>query len=204
MSGDMDRLVLVSRLTGEYGQPLQVLPWWREAFTALDNPVIRELIISLPRQSGKSQCLAAMAITELLLRPGAHVVMAAASEKQAGAIYDRKIKKPLERMLQLRGVKARMRKHITTTKRGIELSTGATLEVVATNEATSPGRSPTLLLLDEARDIPDEFYAAFAPSAIGAGGKVVIASTAGPPRGFFYELVQHPFEETWLHHATTN
>ena len=25
MSGDMDRLVLVSKLTGEYGQPLQVL-----------------------------------------------------------------------------------------------------------------------------------------------------------------------------------
>jgi hypothetical protein len=59
-------------------------------------------------------------------------------------------------------------------------------------------------LLDEARDIPDEFYAAFAPSAIGASGKVVIASTAGPPRGFFYEVVQHPSEETWLHHATTN
>src|SRR5689334_12139441 len=145
----IDRLALVSKLTGEYGQRLQVLPWWRAAFTALDNPDIRELIISLSRQAGKSQCLAAMAITELLVRPGAHVVMAAASEKQAGAIYERKIKQPLERMLQLRGVNARWRKHVMTTKRGVELSTGATL-VIATNEATSPGRSPTLLLLDEA------------------------------------------------------
>ncbi len=90
------------------------------------------------------------------------------------------------------------------SKRGIELSTGAILEVIATNEATRPGRSPTLLLIDEARDIPDEFYAAFVPSAIGAGGKVIIASMAGPPRGFFYELVQHSAEETWLHHSTTN
>jgi terminase large subunit-like protein len=200
----MNRLALAGRLTGEYGQSLEIPAWWREAFAALDNLAIKELLLWRPRQSGKSQCLAAMAITELLLRPSAHVVMASASEKQAGAIYDRKIKKPLERMLQRLGVTARWRKHITTTKRGIELSTGATLEVIATNEATSPGRSPTLLLLDEARAIPDEFYAAFAPSAIGAGGKVVIASTAGLPRGFFYELVQHPFEETWLHHATTN
>src|SRR5262245_11401259 len=200
----MNRLVLAAQLTGEYGQALEICGWWREAFEALDNPAIKELLLSRPRQSGKTQCLAAMAITELFLRPSAHVVMAAASEQQAWAIFDRKIKKPLERMFQLRGVNASWRQHITMTKRGIQLSTGATLGVIATNEATSPGRSPTLLLLDEARDIPDEFYAALAPSAIGAGGKVVIASTAGPPYGFFYELVQHPLEGTWVHHASTN
>ena len=200
----MNRLALAARLTGEYGQSLEIPAWWRDAFAALDDPAVKELLLWRPRQSGKSQLLAALAITELLLRPGAHVVMAAASEKQAGAIFERKIKQPLERLLQLRGVNARWRKQIKTTKRGIELSTGATLEVIATNEATSPGRSPTLLLLDEARDIPDEFYAAIVPSAIGAGGKIVIASTAGPPRGFFYELVQHPSADTWIHHATTN
>jgi hypothetical protein len=200
----MNRLELVSRLTGEYGQPLQLPPWWREAFEALDNPAINELLIWRPRQSGKSQCLAAMAIAELLLRPGAYVIMAAASEKQAAAIYARKIKKPLERMFQLLDATSWGRKHIVATKRGIELWNGAALEVIATNEVTSPGRSPTLLILDEARDIPDEFYTAFAPSAIGAGGKVVIASTAGAPRGFFYQLVQHPLAETWLHHAVAN
>jgi len=200
----MNRLALAARLTGEYGQPLDTPSWWHEAFAALDNPGINELLIWRPRQSGKSQCEAAMAITELLLCPRAHVVMAAASEKQAAAIYARKIKKPLEQMLELRDAKSRWRKHIVATKRGIELRSGATLEVIATNEETSPGRSPTLLIIDEARDIPDAFYAAFAPSAIGAGGKVVIASTAGPPRGFFYELVQHPLKETWLHHATIN
>src|SRR6266446_4567367 len=200
----MTRLELAGRLTGEYGQPLAIPPWWRGAFEALDDPAIREILLSLPRQSGKSQCLAALAITELLLRPNAYVVMAAASETQAGAIYGRKIKKPLERMLQLRGAQSPWRKHVRITKRGIELSTGAALEVIATSETTSPGRSPTLLLLDEARDIRDEFYGAFVPSVIGAGGKVVIASTAGPPRGFFYELVRHPSPETWLHHASTN
>lgn len=200
----MTRRDLAARLTGEYGQPLAIPPWWRDAFAALDDPAIREILLSRPRQSGKTQCLAALAITELLLRPGAYVVLAAASETQAGAIYFRKIKKPLERMLQLRGVGSSLRKHIRTTKRGVELSNGAALEVIATNEGTSPGRSPTLLLLDEARDIRDEFYGAFVPSVIGPGGKVVIASTAGPRRGFFYDLVQHPVEGTWLHYSNTN
>jgi hypothetical protein len=201
----MNRLLLASRLTGEYGQPLELQPWWREAFAALDNPAINELLIWRPRQSGKSQLLAALAITELLLRPGAYVVMAAASEKQAAAIYTRKIKLPLVRLLHLARASSWWRKHVRLSKRGIEYTTGgAALEVMATNQETSPGRSPTLLIIDEARDIPDEFYTAFAPSAIGAGGKVVIASTAGAPRGFFYELVRHPLEETWLHHANTN
>ncbi len=200
----MNRLELAARLTGEYGQPLTIPPWWGEAFGALDNPAINELLIWRPRQSGKSQLVAAMAITELLLRPGAYVVLAAASEKQAAAIYTRKIKTPLERLFRVRGGSARRRKQINTTKRGIELANGAALEVIATNEGTSPGRSPTLLIIDEARDIPDDFYAAFAPSAIGAGGKVVIASTAGAPRGFFYQLVQHPLPETWLHHSAIN
>ena len=200
----MTRLELAARLTGEYGQPLAIPPWWRDAFAALDNPAITELLIGLPRQAGKTQCLAAMAISELLLRPGAYVIMAAASERQAAATYLRKIKNPLERLLQSRGAGSRWRKHLRATKRGIELANGAALEVVATDAATSPGRSPTLLTIDEARDIPDAFYAAFVPSAIGAGGKVVIASTAGPPRGFFFQLLQHPLEETWRHYATTN
>ena len=117
--------------------------------------------------------------------------MAADSETQAAAIYARKIKKPLERMLQLPAAKSPFRKHVRITKRGIELSNGAVLEAIATNSETSPGRSPTLLLLDEARDIRDDFYGAFVPSAfvpsvIGAGGKLVIASTAGLPRGFLF------------------
>jgi terminase large subunit-like protein len=200
----MTRLDLAGRLTGEYGQRLAIPPWWRDAFAALDDPTIRELVLSRPRQSGKSQLLAALAITEVLLRPDAYVVMAAASETQAAAIYARKIKKPLERLLQLRGTASPFRKHVLITKRGIQLSNGSALEVIATNAETSPGRSPTLLLLDEARDIRDDFYGAFVPSVIGAGGKLIIASTAGPPRGFFFDLVRRPTSETWLHHANTN
>jgi len=43
---------------------------WRAGFSALDDPRIKELVLRLSRQSGKSQLLAAMATSELLLRPG--------------------------------------------------------------------------------------------------------------------------------------
>lgn len=198
----MTRLELVASLQGEVGQPLQILPWWQEAFVALDDPTKRELILWLPRQTGKSQCLAAMAHTELLTRPGSYTIFVSASENQAAAIYHRKIRRPLERLLKTMKAKAGT---VTFTKRLIEVKdTGSAMEIVAPNEATIPGRSPTLFIVDEARDVPDDVYTALAPSVIGAGGKIVLSSTAGPPRGFFYELIQHPMPETWLYHSNVN
>jgi len=197
----LSRLELVCKLTGEVGQPLVILPWWASAFAALDDPAIRELLLWLMRQAGKSQCLSAMADTELLLRPGSYTIYIAASGDQAGAVYHRKIRRPLERLLTTLG----MRDAVRLTRRGIEIpELGSALEVLATNEATAPGRSPSLLILDEARHIPDEVYSKLAPSVIGAGGKVVVASTSGPPRGFFYELTQNPTPETWLYTSTAN
>lgn len=197
----MTRLELVAKLLGEYGQPLEILPWWRDGFAALDDPDKRELILWLPRQSGKTQLLAVMGATELLLRPGSYSIFIAAAENQANAIYTRKLRRPLERLLKI--TKAE-RHTVKFTKRGIETSAGSALEVLATNEQTVPARSPTLLLIDEARDVPDRVYSALAPSVIGAGGKLVIASTAGLPRGFFHDLVQNPMPETWLYHSNVN
>jgi len=191
------RLELVEKLRGEHGQPLVLLPWWREAFDALDDPGIQELILSLARQTGKSQLLAAMAISELFTKPGSYTVFLAAAANQAGAIFHRKIRRPLERVTD-RGA-------VRFTKRGVELpGAGSALEVLATNEATVPARSASKLFIDEARDIPDEVYSALAPSVIGAGGKIVIASSAGPPRGFFYELTKNPTPQTWLYRSAVN
>ncbi len=198
----MTRRELVGKLHGEYGQRLEILPWWEAGIEALDDPNVREMILWLPRQTGKSEFVMALAKSELLTIPGSYTLFIAASEQQAGAIYHRKLRRPLERQFKAVGAE---RRTIKFTKRGVELpTTGAALEIVATNEFTLPGRSPTLLILDEARDIPDAVYSATAPSVIGAGGKIVLASTAGPPRGFFYDLVQNPTPETWLYHSNTN
>ncbi len=198
----MTRLELVAKLTGEFGQPLIVLSWWREFFAALDDPKLRELILWLMRQTGKSQLLAAALITELLLRPGSYSIFVSASEIQASAIYTRKIRRPLERLLKAIGRNAWK---MTMTKRGVEVpALGSALEVICPNEATAPARSPTLVCMDEARYIGDEIYAVLAPSLIGAGGKLVVASTAGPPQGFFYQLTKNQTDETWMYTSALN
>jgi hypothetical protein len=200
----LTRLEVLGRLTNEAGEPLVVLPWWRDAFDALEDPAIRELILWLPRQAGKSQCVAAMVLSSLLTRPGSYSVLIAAGEAQAQAIFHRKLRRPFERWLRAEKVDKR---HMLITKRSIEvLETGAKVEVLATDSGTVPGRAigeGALLVFDEGRDIPDAVFSALVPSVV-SGGKIVLVSTAGAPRGFFFDAVQNPTPETWCYHAREN
>ncbi len=193
----LTRELILGRLTNEQGKQLKVLPWWTEGFTALDDPLMRELLMWLRRQSGKTTFLAVGAIIHLLTVRHAYIIFVSASENQASAIFHRKIRRPLERLLKA----AKLENAVSITARSLEFIPGnAALEVIAPNEATAPGRSPTLLIFDEARDIPDALYLSLAPSTIGSGGKIIIASSAGRPTGFFYELINNPTAETVLIH----
>src|SRR5262249_41143376 len=117
------------------------------------------------------------------------------------AIFHRKIRRPLERLLKTMNLTKSMR----VTARGLEyFPLNSALEVIAPNETTAPGRSPMKLIIDEARDVPDAVYLTLAPSTIGAGGKILIASSAGRPAGFFYELVQNRTQESVLIHRADN
>jgi len=65
------------------------------------------------------------------------------------------------------------------------------LKVLPANRATATGTSPDLIFFDEARDAPDTLWEEIAPSVMGRpDGKMLVASTAGAPSGFFYELVR--------------
>jgi hypothetical protein len=188
-------------LTNERGRPLQVLGWWVDALRALDDPAMREILLWLVRQAGKSQFLAAVAASELMTVRDSYIVFVAASAEQAQAIFARKLRKPLERLAR----EMRMSGALNFTQRGIMVpELGSALEVIATNESTVPGRTVTKLIIDEARYISDDTYAVLAPSCIGAGGQMLIASTAGPPRGFFFELTRNPTPETFLYRGDVN
>jgi hypothetical protein len=192
------RRELISRLYGERG-PLTILPWWHKALLALDDPTVHELLLKLSRQSGKSQLLMAMAMSELLLVPGSYTLLVAASRSQQQAIFERKLRRPLERLLR------HWTTPITFTNNGAEVpSTGTALEILAANESTAPARTVSLLLLDEARYIADDVFTVLAPSVIGAGGKIVVASTAGPPSGFFFELLNNPTPGSWRYESAIN
>jgi hypothetical protein len=198
----LSRLDLAAKLTGDFGQPLEMLPWWREALTRLDDPDCHALVLNVPRQAGKTQLLAVMAVSELVLVPGSFVIFISASEAQAQSIFARKIRRLLERLLATLGLD---RKRMSLTKRGVELlDLGSALEVIPTSEVSAPGRSPSLVLFDECRDIPDVVFETLIPSAIGAGATLVFASTAGRPAGFFYSLVTTPPDGAWVHRSAAN
>jgi hypothetical protein len=202
----LSRLEIVRALPGEFGQEIVLLPWWRALVAAIEDPAVLMLLVLLIRQSGKSQAMLNNAVAEMLVRDRAHVLFVAASSDQAVTIYQRKLVGPLTTLLR----KWNMADAVTFTKRGATVEeSGSVLEIVAPNEATGTGRTPTMLVVDEARDVPDEVFTAFAPSVIGAGGKVLLGSSAGAPKGFFYELVaqaeREPSPEVWLHRGgTTN
>jgi len=191
----LSRAELVALLVNEVGAPLVELPFWPEADAHLDDPAARLVALSARRQEGKTTYQTKTAITELMLKPGSYTLMVAASEGQQQAIFLRKIRRPFEALLARLGVK---RSAAIITKRSIELlELGSKVEVVATSEVTSPGRSVSLLIFDEARDIPDQVFTALAPSVLAMpGAKILVASTAGRPRGWFYELIRNPLPET--------
>jgi hypothetical protein len=183
---NLTRLEIIEQLPGEFGQEVTVLPWWREAIEAIVDPVILMLLLLFIRQSGKSQLMNHVGVSELLTVPSAHILFVAASTDQATTIFERKLRGPLTTLLRRWGTPDL----VQFTKRGCVCSTlGSVLEVVSPNECTITGRTPTLFICDEAREIPNETFTAFAPSVIGAGGKILVGSSAGAPRDWWYELV---------------
>ena len=193
------RLDVIKRLTGDHGGKLVPLCWWAQALAALDDQLTREVVLWLKRQQGKSTFVGGAAASTILTKPNSYVLLVAGSEKQQRAIYGRKLRRPLERLMKARKLDDLAR----FTDNGIEIpALNSALEVIAPNSATVPGRSVTELYLDECRSIPDDVFITLAPSVIGTGGKLILASTAGRPAGFFYEICQHPSPETLLIHAT--
>jgi hypothetical protein len=123
----------------------------------------------MQRQSGKTQFLMLRACEELLLVPNSYTLFVTASRDQAEAIFHRKLRLPLQRLLGAAGLPANTLK---VTQHGAENpAINSALEIVASSEATVPSRSVSLLVLDEGKYIADP---------------VLVASTAGDPSGWFH------------------
>jgi hypothetical protein len=188
-------------LTNEKGRRLVPLSWTFDALDALDDDGVRELLVWCERQVGKTTWIYAAGISELLTRPGSYTIIIGASEGQTEATFARKLRRPLERLARELGIESAVR----FTKGGVEVpDLGSAIEILATNAATGPARTVDKLFIDEARDVPDKVFEVLAPSIIGAGGTLVVASTAGPMRGFFYQLIQNPTEQTRVIHPLGN
>jgi phage terminase large subunit-like protein len=182
----LTREAVRARLTGDRGQPIRPLSWYPAMDVALADPAIRAVVLQLMRQSGKTQAAIGRAAEDLLAVPHSYTLVVSAGREQAEVIHDRKLRKPLARLLRAAGLPATT---LRMTKGGAENpALDSAVEIVSANEATAPARSVTLLIVDEAKNVSDRLFAALAPSVLAAQGKLLLLSTPGAPRGFFHAL----------------
>lgn len=133
----------------------------------------KRVILNCSRQWGKSTVAAVVAVERLYRRPGSLVVVAAETERQSGELV-RKVEGLLGRM----GVKAS----------GGRLRNGSRIVGLPGERGAVRGYSAvSLLLIDEAAQVPDSLYRTLRPMLAVSDGDLWLMSTPFGRRGFFYD-----------------
>jgi hypothetical protein len=148
------------------------------------------MLLCCSRQSGKSLCVAALALKVALLQPGALVLLLAPSLRQSSELFRSKVVNLYDRLD--RPVPG------TRTQLSLTLSTGSRIVALpGDNEGNVRGfAAPGLIIVDEASRIRDDLLAALRPMLAVSGGALVLASTPFGQRGSFYQ--SWTGEEEWL------
>jgi hypothetical protein len=162
----------VLRLAGLDGEPHQL------AFLRSDHT--RELL-NTTRQFGKSTCVAAKAITTMLLEPGSLCLCLAPSLRQSGELFT----KATDIYDRLGRPVPELRRTMTV----LELANRSRLVSLPGKPQTVRGFSrPRLVAVDESAYVTDELLSAVLPMlARSTRGTLVLASSPYGQRGSFYE-----------------
>lgn len=158
-------------------------PWQVQAV----HPLQRRGVLNCCRQSGKTTALALRALHHLLFRPHAEVLIVSATEAQAGELFHR-----VETWLAHLGEDTR---RLRARSFGLTVcSTGARLRALPCRQRALRGYTATMVILDEAAEIPDDVYHSLAGtlSATWDRADLWLASTPRERRGFFYRHCVNP------------
>ncbi len=138
------------------------------------------LLLNCSRQSGKSTTVAALALHQILFRPGALVLLVAPSERQSHELF-RKVSAgfhALGRPLATR----------IANDHELELANGGRVVALPGREETIRSFSGVrLLILDEAARVPDILYRSVRPMLVVSQGRLIALSTPFGKSGWFYE-----------------
>ena len=152
---------------------------------ALNNPLV---LCKIFRQGGKSSCVAAFLLWNVLFNEHCEIAILANKESQAQEILSR-IKLSYEELPWF--IQAGI---VEFNKKNITLANGSKIYASATSASAIRGRSNSLILLDEFahidRNLQEDFWSAVAPTiSSGTNTKILILST---PKGMelFYKLWQ--------------
>lgn len=166
---------------------LQLDTW--QADLLLNDAAMR-IILNCARQSGKSTVVALMALHHALYSDNAMVIIISHTLHQAAETFkkisrfNRRIGRPVT--------------SVTETVKRLELQNGSRIVTLSGQKPESiRGYSGvTMLIIDEAAQVPDETYFAARPMLAVSGGRIVLLSTPHGKQGFFYEAWES--EDEWL------
>jgi len=157
-------------------QGLAADPWQRE----LLRQRAAFLLLNCSRQAGKSTTVAALALHQVLRRPGALVLLLAPTERQSLELF--------RKVLCGYGALGRPVPAVRDRQSELELLSGSRLVALPGREDTIRSFSGVdLLVIDEAARVPDNLYRSVRPMLAVSRGRLVALSTPFGQRGWFYE-----------------
>jgi hypothetical protein len=156
---------------------------WQRRLLESDHP---RILINASRQVGKSTTCSLLAVRQALDNPGL-ILCCAPSQRQSSELF-RKIRSTLVQLNADFSMDS-------ATK--VELPNGSRIITLPGSEATVRGYSaPSMILVDEASRVPDDFYAAIRPMLAAGNGRLVVLSTPWGRRGWYFQA--HEFGgDTW-------
>lgn len=167
-----DFALFCSQLTLDNGRPM-ILEGFQREFLAGYFDGARESLVIIPKKSGKTTTIAALALYHCLFEPSAECVVAAASRDQAGILL-RQAKGFIDRSEKLqRWLHQKDREILTADKR-------SRIRILAADADTADGVLPTLAVVDELhRAHSADLYGVFRDGLGPRQGRMITISTAG-------------------------
>jgi hypothetical protein len=161
-------------------------PWQRNVLRSASN----RIILNCARQTGKSSIVAILALHHALYNDNSMVIIISHTLQQASETfrkcrdYYRQIACPIP--------------STTASAHRLELKNGSRI-VTLTGQRPGSIRgfsNVSLLIIDEAAQVPDESYQAARPTIAVSGGRIILLSTPYGKQGFFFQAWQN--EDEWL------
>lgn len=181
---EFERLIRPNPLREARADPVSVMtsaalvpdPWQADL---LRRPERRSLLLCC-RSAGKSSAAAALALADVLLHPGALVLVLSPSERQSGE-FAAKVWRYYEAL-------GRPVAPLKWTDLRLDLANGSRLIALPGNERTvRTYNGARRLIIDEAARVPDDLYRTVRPMVAVSHGSILALSTPFGQRGWFYE-----------------
>lgn len=152
---------------------------------------VHRLIIAASRGAGKTEAVAVRATWHLAVRPDSLVLVISETAEKAAELVQR-----VARHLAAAGLDLTpdpLRKH------GFRTSNGSRILPVPSRPGAVRGYPATMVLVDEAAVVPDSMWAALSGTRAATYQKssIILLSTPGARRGFFYEIFTSA-DPSWL------